>query len=139
MGADLVVTIAELRESEEEAIARVAKIALTETDLERFDGVGCGDFWDMEEFTEDTVRQMRERLVEAVKVTYSIQGYPDRDSFTFTIDGSRNFVATGGTTWGDDPSSAYVDVSLFTEFVGYPYHESPDSEVVREWNEVVNV
>lgn len=132
MGADLMLNYVELKENKEQALERLAKMKLTEEDLERFDTCGVYDFgWDDDGFTDETIKSMRKRLAQAVEVVYDCEG--SREVNTLTIDGDRTFVITGGMSWGDEPSSLYTDFYLFSEFLAYPSWEKPDSEEARKW------
>ena len=139
MGADLMLNYVEIAEPREKAQARLDRLVLTEADLFTFENCGCYDFQD-EDFSEELAKKMRAKIQEALDIIYDFheKGYR-RDMTSLTIDGNRTFYFTGGMSWGDDPSECYTDFWIFAEFLGYPSHESPDSEAVKEWKEEANV
>jgi hypothetical protein len=134
MGADLLLNYVEIREPRDKAQARLDKLVLSEADLTNFEDCGEYQFSD-EEFTEQVHKDMRARLQRALDVVYDNNEQTSRDVTGFNIDGNRTFLFTGGMSWGDDPSESYADFCIFYQFLGYPSHESPDSEEVRKWNE----
>lgn len=135
MGADLLLNYVEIAETKEKAQARLDKLQLTEADLGRFED--CGYYYfESEEFSPEIENQMRAKLQETLELVYSFaEGNTPRDVVSLTIDGNRTFLFTGGMSWGDDPSDSFTDLWLFFEFLGYPSHEAPDSEAVRQWKE----
>lgn len=110
MGADFMFHIQEIKHPKEVALERVEKLALSEAHLARFEDVGVFVSNDDENVTE----ALRGRLREAVEAVYSApQG---REGGFFTIDGNREFVITGGVSWGEEPSSIWDDFSLVVEY-----------------------
>jgi hypothetical protein len=135
MGADLVLSHIEIRESKEEALERLAKIVFTKESLDLFSNAGYY-FWEDEEFSPEVAEQMRERVKESINLVYGLQDGTiySRDVAGFSLDcGERYFLVTGGQTWGDDPSSEYADFNIFSEFIAYPYWQHPTSEAVTKW------
>ena len=133
MGADLLLNYVEIAEPREKAQARLDKLQMTQELLEAFENCGEYQFSD-EEFSEQVQKSMRARLQRALDVVYdNEEKWTTRDVTRYVIDGNRTFLFTGGMSWGDDPSESYADFCIFYEFLGYPSHESPDSEAVRKW------
>ena len=133
MGADLLLNYVEIAEPREKAQARLDKLQITKEHLEAFENCGEYQFSD-EEFSEQVQKDMRARLQRALDVVYdNDEKHTSRDVTRLVIDGNRTFLFTGGMSWGDDPSESYADFCIFYEFLGYPSHESPDSEAVRKW------
>ena len=139
MGADLMLNYVEIAEPREKAQSRLDQLVLTEADLSTFENCGYHYFED-EDFSEELAKKMRAKIQEALDVVYGCheKGYR-RDITSLTIDGNRTFYFTGGMSWGEDPSECYTDFWIFFEFLGYPSHESPDSEAVKKWKEEANV
>ncbi len=137
MGADLLLTYVEVKETREQAQKRLDNLVLTEEDLGRFEDTGYY-FWEDEEFSEEVAKQMREKLQTSLNCVYDVaegKTYA-REVTTFTIDGNRTFLITGGMSWGDEPSDFFSDFWIFFEFLGYPSHLSPDSQQAKEWEAV---
>ena len=133
MGADLLLNYVEIAEPREKAQARLDKLQMTEEHLSMFEDCGIYQFSD-EEFSEQVQKDMKARLQRALDVVYdNDEKWTTRDVTRLTIDGNRTFLFTGGMSWGDDPTNSYTDFWIFFEFLGYPSHESPDSEAVRKW------
>jgi hypothetical protein len=133
MGADLLLNYVEIAEPREKAQARLDKLQITKEHLEAFENCGEYQFSD-EEFSEQVQKDMRARLQRALDVVYdNDEKQTSRDVTRLVIDGNRTFLFTGGMSWGDDPTNSYTDFWIFFEFLGYPSHESPDSEAVRKW------
>lgn len=135
MGADLVLSHIEVRESKEEALERLAKIVFNEESLVLFENAGYYN-WEEEEFSPEIAEQMRKRVEESINLVYGLQDgtYHSRDVAGFSLDGGeRYFLVTGGQTWGDDPSNEYADFNIFAEFIAYPHWEHPTSEAVTKW------
>ena len=128
MGADLLLATVEIRETEPECQARLARMTFTEADMTRLEY--CGSWLMGEEWDETMPDKIRELLKDAIKTVYNANG---RDVSGLVIDGNRSFVTTGGTSWGDDPSAEWDDFNLFHEFLCYPYWEAPDSDNVKLW------
>ena len=128
MGADLLLTTVEIRETEPECQARLARMTFTEADMTRLEY--CGSWLMGEEWDETMPDKIRGLLKDAIKTVYNANG---RDVSGLVIDGNRSFVTTGGTSWGDDPSAEWDDFNLFHEFLCYPYWEAPDSDNVKLW------
>ena len=110
MGADFLFPVQEIKQPKEVVLGRVEALPLTDDDVARFEGVGVFVTNDDENVTE----ALRERLREAVEAVYSAP--QRRDSGFFTIDGNREFVVTGGTSWGENPSDVWDDFSLVVEY-----------------------
>jgi hypothetical protein len=133
MGADLLLNYVEIAEPREKAQARLDKLQMTEEHLSMFEDCGIYQFSD-EEFSEQVQKDMKARLQQALDVVYdNDEKWTTRDVTRLVIDGNRTFLFTGGMSWGDDPTNSYTDFWIFFEFLGYPSHESPDSEAVRKW------
>lgn len=133
MGADLLLNYVEIAEPREKAQARLDKLQMTEEHLSMFEDCGIYQFSD-EEFSEQVQKDMKARLQRALDVVYdNDEKWTTRDVTRLIIDGNRTFLFTGGMSWGDDPTNSYTDFWIFFEFLGYPSHESPDSEAVRKW------
>ena len=128
MGADLLLATVEIRETEPECQARLARMTFTEADMTRLEY--CGSWLMGEERDETMPDKIRGLLKDAIKTVYNANG---RDVSGLVIDGNRSFVTTGGTSWGDDPSAEWDDFNLFHEFLCYPYWEAPDSDNVKLW------
>ena len=128
MGADLIITTVEIRETEPECQARLARMTFTEADMTRLEY--CGSWLMGEEWDGTTPDKIRELLKDAINTVYNADG---RDVSGLVIDGNRSFVITGGTSWGDEPSPEWDDFNLFREFLCYPYWEKPDSDEVKKW------
>ena len=128
MGADLLLATVEIRETEPECQARLARMTFTEADMTRLEY--CGSWLMGEEWDETMPDKIRGLLKDAIKTVYNANG---RDVSGLVIDGNRSFVTTGGTSWGDDPSAEWDDFNLFHEFLCYPYWEAPDSDNVKLW------
>lgn len=133
MGADLLLNYVEIAEPREKAQARLDKLQMTKEHLSMFEDCGIYQFSD-EEFSEQVQKDMKARLQQALDVVYdNDEKWTTRDVTRLIIDGNRTFLFTGGMSWGDDPTNSYTDFWIFFEFLGYPSHESPDSEAVRKW------
>jgi len=128
MGADLILATVEIRETEPECQARLARMTFTEADMTRLEF--CGSWLMGEEWDETMPDKIRELLKDAINTVYNANG---RDVSSLVIDGNRSFVITGGTSWGDEPSAEWDDFNLFHEFLCYPYWEKPDSDEVKKW------
>lgn len=128
MGADLILATVEIRETEPECQARLARMTFTEADMTRLEY--CGSWLMGEEWNETMPDKIRELLKDAINTVYNADG---RDVSGLVIDGNRSFVITGGTSWGDAPSAEWDDFNLFHEFLCYPYWEKPDSDEVKKW------
>ena len=128
MGADLLLATVEIRETEPECQARLARMTFTEADMTRLEY--CGSWLMGEEWDETMPDKIRGLLKDAIKTVYNANG---RDVSGLVIDGNRSFVTTGGTSWGDDPSAEWDDFNLFHEFLCDPYWEAPDSDNVKLW------
>ena len=128
MGADLILETVEIRETEPECQARLARMTFTEADMTRLEF--CGSWLMGEEWDETMPDKIRELLKDAINTVYNANG---RDVSSLVIDGNRSFVITGGTSWGDEPSAEWDDFNLFHEFLCYPYWEAPDSDNVKLW------
>jgi len=129
MRRDLMLAMAELRETKEKAMARVDRLVFVEDDIERLVDCGAVDWYD-EEWNPSLSDNIRERLRIAVNVVYGAMG---RDTVDFTVDGERAFVVTGGPSWGDEPSNEYADFNLFNCFVGFPYWLDPNDPKRKAW------
>jgi len=139
MGADLLLTYIEIKEPREKAKERLDKLVITEEDLERFDSCGFYE-WEGEEFNSDLVVKIKTKLGEILDSVYDFaegKAY-SREITTFELDGDRQFLITGGMSWGDDPTDHFTDFWIFFEFLGYPSHTSPDSEEAKKWKGEVN-
>jgi hypothetical protein len=113
MGADLLFITQEIKHPKETVLDRVQNLDLSEEDLARFENCGVffpepGTAW------EELEPQLRARLMEAVEVVYTSDG--NRDCGYFYVDGTRKFLITGGTSWGDAPSSVWDDFYLVQEY-----------------------
>ena len=128
MGADLILTTVELRETETECRARLARMTFSEDDFDRLQD--CGSPLIFDEWDETMPDKIRQTLKDAIDTVYNSRG---RDVSGLVVDGNRSFVTTGGTSWGDTPSAEWDDFNLFHEFLGYPYWEAPDSDIVKSW------
>jgi len=128
MGADLILATVEIRETEPECQARLARMTFTEADMTRLEF--CGSWLMGEEWDETMPDKIRELLKDAINTVYNANG---RDVSSLVIDGNRSFVITGGTSWGDEPSAEWDDFNLFHEFLCYPYWETPNSDEVKKW------
>ena len=128
MGADLLLATVEIRETEPECQARLARMTFTEADMTRLEY--CGSWLMGEEWDETMPDKIRQTLKDAINTVYNANG---RDVSGLVVDGNRSFVTTGGTSWGDDPSAEWDDFNLFHEFLCYPYWEAPDSDNVKLW------
>jgi len=128
MGADLILATVEIRETEPECQARLARMTFTEADMTRLEY--CGSWLMGEEWDETMPDKIRELLKDAINTVYNADG---RDVSGLVVDGDRSFVITGGTSWGDDPSAEWDDFNLFREFLCYPYWEKPNSDEVKKW------
>ena len=135
MGADLMLNYVEIAEPREKAQARLDRLVLTEEHLATFEECGCWEF-EEEEFSEKVEKKMRKKLQECLDVVYdAYEGHGFRDVSLFHIDGDREFLVTGGMSWGDEPSDYYTEFLLFFEFLGYPSNLSPDSDEAKKWRE----
>lgn len=135
MGADLMLNYVEIAEPREKAQARLDRLVLTEEHLATFEECGCWEF-EEEEFSEKVEKKMRKKLQECLTLVYDAhEGHAPRDVSSFFIDGDREFLITGGMSWGDEPSDYYTEFALFFEFLGYPSNLSPDSEEAKKWRE----
>ena len=123
-------TYVELKETKEQALARLAKLVIDENTMERFESCGYYE-WESEEFTPEIAEDMRKKLANVIEIVYS-SDYR-RDTQVITLDGNRNLIFTGGMSWGDDPSDVYTDFFIFSDFFGYPSWAYPDSVEVKEW------
>ena len=128
MGADLLLATVEIRETEPECQARLARMTFTEADMTRLEY--CGSPLIFDEWDETMPDKIRQTLKDAIDTVYNARG---RDVSGLVVDGNRSFVITGGTSWGDTPSAEWDDFNLFHEFLGYPYWEAPDSDIVKSW------
>ena len=128
MGADLLLATVEIRETEPECQARLARMTFTEADMTRLEY--CGSPLIFDEWDETMPDKIRQTLKDAIDTVYNARG---RDVSGLVVDGNRSFVTTGGTSWGDDPSAEWDDFNLFHEFLCYPYWEAPDSDNVKLW------
>ena len=128
MGADLLLATVEIRETEPECQARLARMTFTEADMTRLEY--CGSPLIFDEWDETMPDKIRQTLKDAINTVYNANG---RDVSGLVVDGNRSFVTTGGTSWGDDPSAEWDDFNLFHEFLCYPYWEAPDSDNVKLW------
>lgn len=129
MGADLIVSVIELRESKEKAIERLAKIVFNEDSNELFQNAGYYFWEDEQEITPEILNDMRKRVASALEVVY---GY-SREMTHISIDGDRRFVITGGMSWGDMPTDIFEDFNIFQEFLAYPSWCALDEKVVKDW------
>jgi len=133
MGADLMLNYVEIAEPREKAQARLDRLVLTEEHLATFEECGYYGF-EEEDFSEETEKKMREKLQECLDVIYDAHaGHGRRDVSCFLIDGDREFLVTGGMSWGDEPSDYYTEFWIFFEFLGYPSNLSPDSDEAKKW------
>ena len=128
MGADLLLATVEIRETEPECQARLARMTFTEADMTRLEY--CGSPLIFDEWDETMPDKIRQTLKDAIDTVYNARS---RDVSGLVVDGNRSFVTTGGTSWGDDPSAEWDDFNLFHEFLCYPYWEAPDSDNVKLW------
>ena len=128
MGADLLLATVEIRETEPECQARLARMTFTEADMTRLEY--CGSWLMGEEWDETMPDKIRELLKDAINTVYNANG---RDVSGLVIDGNRSFIITGGTSWGDEPSTEWDDFNLFHEFLCYPFWETPNSDEVKKW------
>ena len=135
MGADLMLNYVEIAEPREKAQARLDRLVLTEKHLATFEECGYYGF-EEEDFSKKTEKKMRKKLQECLDVVYDThKGYGRRDVSIFLIDGDREFLITGGMSWGDEPSDYYTEFWIFFEFLGYPSNLSPDSDEAKKWRE----
>jgi len=160
MGADLLITAVELKESKAKCLKRIEKLDWSDVDgmFERFENAGIWIDEDVirermpdeelagahaedpqdpsgkEAFDRESVKWMKERLIEAVDCVYAEQH--TRDCNTLAVDGINRFLVTGGTSWGDEPSAEWDDFNLFNELLGYPYWAKPNSKERKEWERI---
>jgi len=128
MGADLILATVEIRETEPECQARLARMTFTEADMTRLEF--CGSWLMGEEWDETMPDKIRELLKDAINTVYNADG---RDVSGLVVDGNRSFVITGGTSWGDDPSAEWDDFNLFHEFLCYPFWLDPKDPERIAW------
>lgn len=132
MGADLLITAVEIRESKSQCLKRINKLDWSDLDAmyRKFENAGI---WIDEDMNDDAtlVKWMKERLKEAVNTVYS-ERY-SRNVNTLCVDGINKYVITGGMSWGDEPSDEWDCFNLFNELLGYPYWAKPKSKERKEW------
>lgn len=131
MGADLCIIAVELRETKEQALARIERLDWSDLNemAGRFEMYGVY-FEDVG--NEPELEGMKERLRKAVEVVYTSEG---RDVTALNLDGAngREFRMTGGTSWGDEPSVEWDDFGLFHEFLCFPYWLDPNDPERIAW------
>jgi len=111
MGADMTVAFCEITAPIEIARKRIKR--MKKSDLEGvFESSNLlDDFTEDEEATPFELYAMRERLLAALEVAYSDQR---RDTQHLYFMG-RKFCFTGGMSWGDYPTEAFIDIDLIAE------------------------
>lgn len=128
MGADLLVSVVEIRETEEQARERLTKLVIDESFIQRFMNAGYY-FWEEEEFTEEVAKDMRKRISDSIDIVYG----QSRGINLISLDGNRILAITGGMSWGDNPTDEFEDFNIFQEFLAYPSWYSPDSDEIKHW------
>lgn len=136
MGANLCLTGVVKKETKSECLRRINKLDWSDIEsmVNGFDAAGIWISNHDEIEDEELVRQMKERLKQAVEVVYD--PYGSRDIDTINVYCLDSLLITGGPTWGDDPTEEFVDFNLFNQFLGYPYWASPKSLEVKEWHKI---
>lgn len=136
MGANLCLTVVVKKETKSECLKRINK--LDWSDIEGMvNGFETAGIWigNHDEIADgELVRQMKERLKQAVEVVYDSVGSRNVDSVR--VHGLGWLLITGGLTWGDDPTEEFADFDLFNQFLGYPYWASPKSPEFKEWHKI---
>lgn len=110
MGADLILSVNEIKLTREQALANARAVAQGElrqvlTDLEDMAGVCRFNELDTDNLTGEQRSEVEEYLVECVQTVYDFGRR--RDCSFFTVDGDRIFAITAGMSWGDEPTEAY--------------------------------
>jgi hypothetical protein len=109
MSADFVFAVAEIDRTQDDWQSFVT--GMDDDTLRQFITATNYDFyWD--EFFEDSVnieRQVRERLCEAIAVCFG-----GSREIGYWRDNGREFVVTGGMSWGDEPTDAMTDVFMLS-------------------------
>ncbi len=109
MGADLLISVNELKLSREQAEANATKIArgpLKEVidNLENMIGVGRFVDLDMDSPTEEVRAEVEDYLKECIATVYA---YAERRDCSYFVIDDRLFAITAGMSWGDQPTDAY--------------------------------
>lgn len=132
MGADLLITAVEIRESKSQCLKRIKKLDWSDLDAmhRKFENAGI---WIDEDMNDDATltKWMQGRLEQAVNTVYA-ERY-SRNVNTLCVDGINKYVITGGMSWGDEPSDEWDCFNLFNELLGYPYWAKPNSKERKEW------
>jgi hypothetical protein len=129
MGADLIVNLVELRETKEQALARLSRLIINESAKSEMEEAGYF-YWEDEDYTNEIGEEIRRRIASSVEVVYG----NSREMTLVCIDGNRTFAVTGGMSWGDAPTDILEDFNIFQQFLGYPSWCAPDSEEIAKWN-----
>ena len=107
MSADFVFAVVEIDRTQDDWQSFVT--GMDDDTLRQFITATNDDlYWD--EYFEDPVdmeRQVRERLCEAIGICYG-----GSNEIGYWRDNGREFVVTGGMSWGDDPTDAMADVYM---------------------------
>ena len=136
MGANLCLTVVVKKETKRECLKRINKLDWSDIEgmVNGFESAGIWISNHDKIADEELVRQMKERLKQAVEVVYDSVGSRNVDSIY--VHGLGSLLITGGLTWGDDPTEEFADFDLFNFFLGYPYWSSPKSSEVKEWHKI---
>jgi hypothetical protein len=112
MGADLMISAIEIKHDKETTLRKVDDLVVTETDFANIEEAGVWKYED-QEFSPELVEALREDLRKAVDVIYDSYR---RDKALFYVDygqeNQREFVITGGMSWGDAPTDAWDSFEL---------------------------
>lgn len=108
MSADLIIAMAPIRKTKDEAIAKLKAIepdvllhVLSEYCAREFD-----EATDEEEYAEAV-----SYVIGKIEEAYSYYEHGSRDTEVRKINGT-DWLITGGMSWGDDPTDAYEPVSI---------------------------
>ena len=113
MGADLMISVNEMKLTKDQAIAKarklVAEYPLPDL-LETLESCGCHTWSEADtsnpSITPTLSNEVVEYLIQCVETVYT---YSDRrDCAFFTLDGNRRFAVTGGMSWGDEPTDVWL-------------------------------
>ena len=115
MGADLMISAIEIKHNEETALRKVDELVITENDVTNLCDYGVWRY-EGEEFTPELVERIKADLREAVRVVYKGR----RDTTPLYVDygktTQRQFVVTGGMSYGDAPTDAWDSFCLVEAF-----------------------
>jgi hypothetical protein len=134
MGADLLITAVELRETKAQCLQRINNLDWSDLDAMQGKYENAG-IWIDEDISlgdpQTLAKWMKERLEQAVDTVYAERG--SRHVNTLCVDGVNKYIITGGMSWGDEPSDEWDCFNLFNELLGYPYWAKPNSKQRKEW------